>query len=316
MAGSDLRTTIGTLEIAPCVFNASGPLSTRDEELWALAESDAGAVVLKSATLEPRAGNPEPRLWRDSLRGTSLNSNGLCNLGCEGHARQVERLRAEFGKPVIASIAGLSAQDYPAMAERLGRVASAIEVNLSCPNIPGKPQMAFDLEAARSVLKAVRRSTRCDLWVKLPPYQDRAMVEAMAQLLLDVGVQAAVCINSPSGLEIDFETEQTRIHPNGGMGGAGGRDILRIARWNIRQFFLALAGKVDVVGVGGVYSGLDLYGHLLCGAGAVEVGTSYLEEGPKIFGRLKRELHEVLAERGVPGIAAKIGALRVAPVEA
>src|SRR5258707_13597313 len=111
-------------------------------------------------------------------------------------------MRAEFGKPVIASLAALELGQFTPMARRVGAVASRLEVNLSCPNLPGKPQVAFDLEASARVLGDVRSATPCDLWVKLPPFQDRRMVEAMAALLAKSGVQAAVCINSPSGLDV------------------------------------------------------------------------------------------------------------------
>lgn len=309
-----LRAQIGRVVLDPCVMNASGPLSTYDEELWPLAHSRVGAIVLKSATFAPRAGNPEPRLFSDERAGTSINSNGLCNLGHEAHAEQVARLRDAFPKPVIASLAALEPAQFPGMARRLGEVASALEVNLSCPNVPGKPQVAFDLEASRRVLSEVRAATDCDLWVKLPPYQDRRLVEAMAAVLVETRVQAAVCINSPSGLDVDLEREETRIHPNDGMGGAGGRDILRIARWNVRQFWLALQGSgLDVIGTGGISSGEDALSHVLCGARAVQVGTAYLLEGPALFARVEDELGAALRGKGAVSIAEKVGALRVLP---
>lgn len=311
-ATASLEAKVGRLVIDPCVMNASGPLCTYDHELWPLAASGAGAVVLKSATFEPRAGNPEPRLFTDPERGTSINSNGLCNLGFEGHAEQVMRLRAEYGKPVIASLAALEPAQFVPMARRLGAVASAIEVNLSCPNLPGKPQIAFDFEMSRRVLGEVRAATSCDVWVKLPPYQDRRLVETMAGFLREAGVQAAVCINSPSGLDIDFAREETCIHPNDGMGGAGGADITRIARWNVRRFSIALDGSgIAVLGVGGVASGRDAYGHVLAGAAAVQIGTAYLIEGAGIFDRIRAELETELASRGARRVADKVGALRV-----
>ena len=312
LANPSLAAQIGNVVSEPALMNASGPRRTYDDELLPLAKSRVGAVVLKSATFAPRAGNAEPRLSTDARAGTSLNSNGLCNLGYEAHAEQIARLREECGKPVIASLAALDSTQFPTMARRVGEVASAIELNLSCPNVPGKPQIAFDLEASERVLGEVRAATPCDLWVKLPPFQDRRMVEAMAALLARSGVQAAVCINSPSGLELDLEDESTRIHPNDGMGGAGGRDILRITRWNVRQFWLALrAHGVAVIGTGGVEHGADAYGHVLCGAAAVQLGTSYLIEGPEIFERVEREVAAELSKRGVAKLAEKVGALKV-----
>jgi dihydroorotate dehydrogenase (fumarate) len=307
-----LAAEVGRLRLEPAILNASGPLCTYDDELWPLARSAAGGVVLKSATFEPRAGNPEPRVSCDREAGTSLNAVGLANLGFEAHAEQLARLREAFPfKPLIASVAGLQPEHFAPMARRLGEVASALEINLSCPNVASKPQLAFDLEASRSVLGQVREATDCDLWVKLPPYQDRRLIEAMAGVLLESGVQAAVCINSPSGLEVDVDTETSCIHPNGGMGGAGGRDILRIALWNVRQLALALGGRVAVVGCGGIESGADVLRHVLAGASAVEVGTAYLVEGPGIFARLEAELRELLQKKGAAALLEKRGQLRV-----
>jgi len=307
-----LDATIGRLHLDPALFNASGPWCTFDQELWPLARSQAGAVVLKSATFEPRKGNPEPRVSCDRDGGTSINSVGLANLGYEGHAEQLARLKADVpGKPVIASVAGLVPDHYAVMARRLGAVADALEINLSCPNIAGKPQVAFDPEASRRVLAEVRSVTTCDLWVKLPPFQDKRLVEQMAGILLETGVQAAVCINSPSGLDVDLDAEATCIHPNGGMGGLGGRDVLRVALWNVRQFALTLGEKVAVIGCGGVERGEDVFKHVLCGASAVQVGTGYLMEGPGIFDRLRGELIELLEKKDCSSLQAKRGALRV-----
>ena len=309
-----LDVQIGRLRLSPAILNASGPWCTYDDEVWPLARSEAGGVVLKSATFEPRKGNPEPRVSCDRAAGTSINAVGLANLGYEGHAEQIQRLKAEFpAKPIIASIAGLAPDHFPVMARRLGAVADALEVNLSCPNVAGKPQIAFDPDASRRVLAAVRASADCDIWVKLPPLQDRRLVEEMAGILLDNRVQAAVCINSPSGVDVDVETETTMIHPNGGGGGTGGRDVLRVALWNVRQFTQALGDEIAVIGCGGIESGEDVFKHVLCGASAVQVGTTYLMDGPVVFSRLKSELSDLLAKKGASSLLQKRGALRVLP---
>ena len=316
LSSPSLAVQIGSVQLDPCVLNASGPLCTSDDEVQALARSGAGGVVLKSATWRSRAGNPEPRVHADAQTGTSLNSVGLANLGYEAHADQVERCKAIADKPVIASMArlgGADNADHLVMAKRLGAVADAIEVNLSCPNVAGKPQMAFDLEAARATLLEIRQATDCDLWVKLPPYQDARLAERMAALLVEAQIQAAVCINSPSGLTLDLDRESTVIHPNGGMGGAGGPDITRIARWNIRQLSLALDGHAAVVGVGGITTGRDALGHVLCGASAVQIGTALLIEGPGALGRIADELRTALIGKRCGDIRQKISALSVMP---
>lgn len=311
----DLSARVGRLDLGLCVMNASGPLCTHDDELETLASSRAGAVVIKSATLEPRKGNVEPRIHLGGDGTLSINSVGLCNLGYRAHAAQAARLRQGAGKPIIASVAGFTPGEYVEMASVAGRASDAIEVNLSCPNVSGKVQVGLDPEASEAVLRGVRQATDRDIWVKLPPYQDASQVSTMAGVLRRCGVSAAVCINSPSGLDVDVENEVTVIHPNGGMGGLGGADCRRIARWNIRQFHLALEGALPVIGVGGVSTAEDVYGHILCGASAVQIGTALLASGPRIFDRIESELAGLMRRRGVVRISDKIGALRIRPEE-
>jgi dihydroorotate dehydrogenase (fumarate) len=131
----DLSTTIAGVKFPTCFMNASGALCVTREELFALGRSRAGAIVTKSMTVEPRVGNPEPRYY--GFAGGSINSMGLPNLGYRAYAELIPDLK-QFGKPVIASIAGLCEEDFLTMARVINQaLPDLIEVNLSCPNIPG-----------------------------------------------------------------------------------------------------------------------------------------------------------------------------------
>src|SRR5579885_2421330 len=136
--GVDLSTTIAGVRFPTCLMNAAGARCVTEQELRALGRSRAGAIVTKSMTLEARTGNPEPRYYGFPIG--SINSMGLPNLGYEAYAELIPRLR-QFGKPVIASMAGLCEADFITIAKRINDSRpDLIEVNLSCPNIPGKPQ--------------------------------------------------------------------------------------------------------------------------------------------------------------------------------
>ena len=293
----DLSTTIAGVKFLTCFMNASGALCMTREELLALGRSRSGAIVTKSMTVEARAGNPEPRYY--GFPGGSINSMGLPNLGYRAYAELIPELR-QFGKPVIASIAGLCEEDFLTMARVIDQARpDLIEVNLSCPNIPGKPQIAYDPVDSERLLKRVRPLITVPMGVKLPPYFDPAHHAVMAEVIGRCGVDYLNLINSVgNGLVIDPKRETPVIKPKGGFGGLGGSVIKPVALANVRAFWKLLEGRIPIIGTGGVVHGIDAFEHALCGASAVQVGTVLVEEGVGVFERLERELAAELAARG------------------
>ena len=290
-------------------MNASGALCVTREELEALGRSQAGAIVTKSMTLEARAGNPLPRYY--PFVGGSLNSMGLPNLGYQVYAELIPALKS-FGKPVIASVAGLCEDDFPTIARTISHAGpDLIEVNLSCPNIPGKPQIGYDFEASERLIRRVRAAVDRPMGVKLPPYFDPAHHAAMADVLKRAPVDFLSLINSVgNALVLDPERESVVIKPKGGFGGLGGAVIKPVALANVRAFWKAFEGQVPIIGVGGVMSGADAFEHLLAGASAVQIGTALVEEGTGVFNRIAGELQALLTKKGYPSAAAVVGRLK------
>ena len=305
----NLSTTIAGVMFPSCFMNAAGALCVTREELEALGGSAAGAIVTKSMTIEPRHGNPEPRYY--GFPGGSINSMGLPNLGYRAYAELIPQLK-RFGKPVIASIAGLTKNDFPTIAEMINAVQpDLIEVNLSCPNIPGKPQIGYDPDASERVLKKVRPKITVPMGVKLPPYFDPAHHHAMGTMLGRCGVDFLNLINSVgNGLVVDSERETVVIKPKGGFGGLGGRLIKPVALANVRAFYKIFGEKMPIIGTGGVMDGGDAFEHILCGASAVQVGTVLVEEGLDAFRRLETELGAVLTRKGYRSIQECRGRLK------
>ena len=305
----DLSTTIAGVTFPSCFMNASGALCVTRDELEALGKSGAGAIVTKSMTIESRQGNPTPRYY--GFPGGSINSMGLPNLGYRAYAELIPHLK-RFGKPVIASVAGLGEEDFPTIAEAINAARpDLIEVNLSCPNIPGKPQIGYDPETSERVLKNVRRLITMPMGVKLPPYFDPAHHEAMGKVLGRCGVDFLVMINSVgNGLVVDPERETVVIKPKGGFGGLGGRLIKPVALANVRAFYKFFDGKMPIIGTGGIVEGIDIFEHFLCGASAVQIGTVLVEKGLDVFGRLEAELTAVLTRKGYRSILESRGRLK------
>jgi dihydroorotate dehydrogenase (fumarate) len=305
----DLSVTIAGVRFPSCVMNAAGALCVTRDELEALGRSRAGAIVTKSMTLEPRSGNPEPRYYW--FPTGSINSMGLPNLGYAAYAQIIPELR-KFDKPVIASIAGFHEEDFVTIATVINRSRpDLIEVNLSCPNIPGEPQIGYDADASERLLMRVRKVVSVPMGVKLPPYFDPAHQEKMARVLERVGVEFLSLINSVgNGLVVDPERETVVIKPKGGFGGLGGTLIKPVALANVRAFWKLFDGRLPIIGTGGVVTGTDVFEHCLCGASAVQVGTTLVEEGLKAFERLEKELTELLNRKGYRSPEACRGKLR------
>ena len=306
---TDLSTTIAGVRFPSCFMNAAGALCVTRDELVALGQSGSGAIVTKSMTVEPRQGNPEPRYY--GFPGGSINSMGLPNLGYKAYAELIPDLK-RFGKPVIASVAGLCEDDFPIIAAVINAAQpDLIEVNLSCPNIPGKPQIGYDPETSERVIKRVRSLITVPMGLKLPPYFDPAHHEVMGKVIGRHGVDFLNMINSVgNGLVVDPEREAVVIKPKGGFGGLGGRIIKPVALANVRAFYKLFQGKIPIIGTGGVVDGMDAFEHVLCGASAVQIGTVLVEEGLGSFDRLNNELTAVLARKGYRSLAECLGTVR------
>jgi dihydroorotate dehydrogenase (fumarate) len=305
----DLSTNIAGVQFSICLMNASGARCVTREDLGRLGGSSSGAIVTKSMTSQSRDGNPEPRYV--GFDGGSINSMGLPNLGYAAYARMIPELR-QYGKPIVASIAGFQMEDFVEIAKAINEVKpDLLEVNLSCPNIPGKPQIGYDAEASERLLNKIRNVVSVPMGVKLPPYFDPAHHEMLAQVLDRVQVSFITVINSVgNALVIDPEKESVVIKPKGGFGGLGGRIIKPVALANVRAFWKLLGDHIPIIGTGGVETGRDIFEHVLCGASAVQIGTALVEEDVSVFDRLGRELTHYLQQKGYTSLMACRGKLK------
>lgn len=302
-----LTTKISNLELDSCLMNASGPKCTILSELINLQKSKAGCIVSKSATLESRLGNPEPRYWDDDLG--SINSMGLPNKGYQYYLDSSKFI----SKPFIMSVNGLTLHDTLQIVGEvcLEEKVAGMEINLSCPNIIGKGQLAYDLEKMDSYLESVFRTLREQkdrvkeqiIGLKLPPYFDLHWYPQVTQILKKYPINFITCVNSiGNGLLVDLENRTTRIRPKDGMGGIGGIYIKPIGLSNVRNFYLEFQKQevpIQVIGCGGIKNGEDVLEYILCGASAVQIGTQLWREGPDVFDRLEEEIQTWLRDKNV-----------------
>ncbi|WP_270346169.1 dihydroorotate oxidase [Lactococcus petauri] len=297
------ETTFAHTKFANPFMNASGVHCMTIEDLQELEKSDAGAYITKSCTLEKREGNPSPR-YVDLALG-SINSMGLPNLGFDYYLDYVLEVQQNQDKPTFFSIAGMSPEENLEMLDRIQKSAFSgiTELNLSCPNVPGKPQLAYDFQATEQLLEKVFAFFKKPLGVKLPPYFDLAHFDQMADILNKFPLTYVNSVNSVgNALYIDTEEEAVVIKPKNGFGGLGGQYIKPTALANVRAFYMRLKPEIQIIGTGGIETGQDAFEHLLCGASMLQIGTALHKEGPEIFPRIIRELQEIMDKKGYQSI--------------
>jgi len=306
----DISANISGIHFDSCIMNASGPLDATLEELTDIATSGAGGIVMKSCTVEVREGNPEPRYV--DVEWGSINSMGLPNLGYKYYNDIAPKLKS-YGKPLIASIAGAESKEYEKIVEAFNSSnVDILEINLSCPNVVGRPQIGYDFEMSEEIMGVVGDVSDKPWGVKLPPYFDFVHFEEMASILNNSKISFIVSINSiGNALFIDWETEKVLIKPKGGFGGLGGKYIKPTALANVRKFHELLDKKIKIVGVGGIYSGVDAFEFILSGATLLQLGTSFAQEGPQIFERVSRELKAIMDKKGYASLEDFRGKLKV-----
>ena len=291
-------TTIGNFAFDNCLMNAAGVYCMTRQELAEIEASAAGSFVTKTGTLEERQGNPEPR-YSDTALG-SINSMGLPNLGFQYYLDYVIELQDQpQSKNHFLSLVGLSPEETHIIlkAVQASEYQGLVELNLSCPNVPGKPQIAYDFETTESILSEVFSYFTKPLGVKLPPYFDIVHFDQAAAIFNKYPLVFVNCINSiGNGLAIEDET--VVIKPKNGFGGIGGDYVKPTALANVHAFYQRLNPSIQIIGTGGVKSGRDALEHILCGASMVQIGTALHQEGPSIFERITNELKAIMIEKG------------------
>ncbi len=230
--------------------------------------SQIGGISTKGMTLEPRVGNPVPRIAEgDSV---ILNAVGLQNPGVESFIEKDLGYLKSKGVVIIANVAGKTLEDYGKICARLNGLVDFVELNISCPNVKAGG-MAFGIkpESIKEVTRVSKNSlTKTPLMVKLSPNVESISVNAKAAE--DSGADCVSLINTLTGMVIDLERRKPIIANNtGGVSGAGIRPIaLRMV------YEAAHAVKIPVIGMGGIASGEDALSFMMAGAKAVQVGTA------------------------------------------
>ena len=302
MTAVDTRVNLAGIELRNPVLTASGTFGYGTEFAPFLDLREIGGFVAKSLTLEPRIGNPPPRIAE--VASGMLNAISLENVGVE--AFLAEKLPAiPEGVTVIASLFGTEIDDYAKVAERLSEAprVAGLEVNASCPHVKsGGIEFGQDPEVLAKLVRVVRRSTERPLLIKLSP--NVTSIAEMARVCEAEGADGISLINAVQGLDVDVATRRPVL--KNGLGGLSGPAIMPIA---LRMVFQAArAVDIPICGIGGIRTGEDAIKFLLCGASAVQVGTiNYLN--PRAAAEVAEGVVAYAEEHGIDRVSDLVGAL-------
>lgn len=295
--------TVGSVTLPNPVMTASGTAGHGTELAGYFDLEELGAVVVKSLSVEPWAGNPSPR-----VHGTSsgmINSVGLQNPGIESWIEDDLPALLSHGARVVVSIWGRSIDEYREAATRLAGVEgiTAVEVNVSCPNLESRGDMfAHDPNSCEAAISASLISG-LPTWAKLSP--NVTDIVSIAKAAMGAGAEALTLTNTLFGMVIDPQTLRP-VLGNGG-GGLSGPSIRPVAVRAVYDVYQSL-GPVPIIGVGGITKAEHAVEFLAAGASAVQVGSAHFAD-PKASRRVLRGLqkwcrkHEVTSLRSIIGAA-------------
>jgi len=264
-----LKTDIAGIEMKNPIMVASGTFGYGSEAEKYVDLDQLGAIITKTITLEPREGNPPPRIVETP--SGMLNSIGLQNSGVKDFIKNKLAFLAKFKTPLIANIAGDSAKEYAELAKLLNKqpVVKGLELNISCPNVKkGGMYFCFDPKATSELVKEVRKQTSLPLIVKLSP--NVTDITQVAKAAEDAGADAVSLINTVLGMSIDIYSGKSRLGAvTGGLSGPAIKPIAVRMVWQT-----AKAVKIPIIGIGGIMTGNDAIEFFMAGAKAVQVGTA------------------------------------------
>lgn len=302
---TDLSVTLGTVRLDNPIIPASGTFGFGAEfaELYDL--DILGSFSFKGTTLEPRFGNPTPRIAE--CRSGMINSVGLQNPGIDAViTEELPRLRERFHKPIIANISGFSIDEYAECCRRIDAEPQVeiIEVNVSCPNVHNGG-MAFGTspESAAKVTRAVKEVTTKPVFIKLSP--NVTDIVSIAKACEDAGADGLTLVNTMLGMRIDIARRRPVIANK--IGGFSGAAIFPVALRMVWQ--AANACKIPIIGCGGIETAEDVIEMMMAGASAVQIGAANLRN-PFVCKEIIEQLPATMERLGIERLSDIIGIVK------
>ena len=304
MSSLDFSTKIGSKRFSNPIFTASGCASSGQELSQFFPLTELGAVVTKSIMTKARTGRATPRM-AETPSGM-LNSIGLQGPGIDAFLENDIPWLVANSVKIIVSIAGETVDEYGVLARRLRAVPgiSAVEVNISCPNVENRGQVfACHPDTATAVIESVRRNIGGELPIVAKLSPDVTNIVEIAQSVINAGVDGLAMINTLLGMVIDTNTMKPKLAgKTGGLSGPAIRPVAVRAIYQVHQAF----PNTPIVGMGGVASGRDAFELVLAGASAVSIGTATFGNPTAVL-QIRDQLSALLLEKGFNDFRDAIG---------
>jgi len=296
-----LATTAGPLKLSNPVMTASGTSGSGAEMESFFDLAVPGALVLKTITLNARAGNRPPRLAETS--SGLLNSIGLPNRGVRQFVKETLPKVRGRASCLVVNFAGEKEGEFPEAAAILEEQEGidALEINLSCPNVEGGRIPFANLPGTvKRIVASVRSATGLPLIAKLSP--NVTDIVSLAEAALEGGGDAVSVANTLLGMSVDWRTRKPRLST--GYGGLSGPCIKPVTLRMVHQVWNTL--RCPIIGVGGIMTADDVMDYIVCGASAVQVGTATLAD-PTAIETIIRDLGDLLKREGIARIGDCVG---------
>ncbi len=293
----NLNVNLGRLQLANPVLTASGTFGYGREFSDFIDLNELGGFIVKGTTLEPREGNPYPRM-AETPSGM-LNAVGLQNKGVDYFIDNIYPQISGCKSQVIVNVSGAKIEDYVAVCEKLAPLdkIEAIEVNISCPNVKqGGMAYGTTTDGAAEVTAATRKAWPRHLMVKLSP--NVTSITDIAKAVEGEGADSVSLINTMLGMAIDVERRRPMLSTvTGGLSGPAVRPVAVRMVWQV-----AKAVGIPVVGLGGIMTGRDALEFIMAGATAVEVGTANFIN-PSVTVRIINEIRDYCERHNISDIS-------------
>ncbi len=302
---ADLKIKIQKLELKNPVMTASGTFGYGEEYTDFFDISKLGGIIVKGITINPREGNPYPRM-AETASGM-LNAVGLQNKGVDYFIKNIYPEIKNYDTNIIVNINGSTIEEYIQVAEKINELDKipAIELNISCPNVK-EGGMAFgtNCSSAMAVTEAVRKVYSKTLIVKLSP--NVTEITEIAKAVEEAGADSISLINTLLGMAINAETRKPVLSTiTGGLSGPAVKPVALRMVWQVYN-----SVKIPVIGLGGIMNASDVIEFILAGASAIQVGTANFID-PQITVKIIDGIEEYLNKHKIDSITELIGALEV-----
>ncbi|MEE9503905.1 MAG: dihydroorotate dehydrogenase [Thermodesulfobacteriota bacterium] len=305
----NLSVEIDKIKMRNPIMAASGTFGYGEEYRNYTPINRLGALITKGISLNPRLGNPPPRLAETA--GGMLNAIGLENIGVDALIEEKAPRFKKFGSPVIVNIFGATLKEYEEVAKRLNKVeeVAGLEINISCPNIKrGGISFGTDPKEVFSVVSRVRKSSSLPILVKLSP--NVTDITEIARSAEEAGADALSLINTLTGMAVDVETRTPKLgNITGGLSGPAIKPVALRMVWEVYNTV-----KIPVVGMGGIFSAKDALEFIIVGASAVQIGTAHFIN-PKVTMEVIAGLKKYLRDHKINNIISLVGSLESSAIK-